>query len=121
MYSATASQPLGHPLWLLSDQHIANSNQAERPDLGTLAIARHVRFWKESAPFTEAVLSGACMLVDNQWFRQHKMPIFDEDFFPLLRGYGFVWTPDVQRGYADLRCRGDSSALLESICGTARK
>ena len=72
---------LGHPLWLLSDQHIANSNQAERSDLGTLAIARHVRFWKESAPFTEAVLSGACMLVDNQWFRQHKMPIFDEDFF----------------------------------------
>jgi GT2 family glycosyltransferase len=72
---------LGHPLWLLSDRHIPNKNPTDSPDLGTLAIARHVRFWKETAPFSEPVLSGACLLVDNQWFRQHKMPVFDEDFF----------------------------------------
>ena len=71
---------LGHPLWLLSDSHIPN-NLSENPDLGNLAITRHVRFWNETAPFNEPVLSGACMLLDNHWFEENKMPIFDEDFF----------------------------------------
>lgn len=72
---------LGHPLWLLSDRHNPNSNLSDSTDLSALAITRHCRFWKENAPFSEPVLSGACLLVDNQWFTQHKMPIFDEDFF----------------------------------------
>ncbi len=72
---------LGHPLWLLSDRHIPNQGLSENPDLSQLAQARHVRFWKEKVPFSEPVLSGACLLADNHWFMQQNMPIFDEDFF----------------------------------------
>lgn len=72
---------LGHPLWLLSDRHTPNQGLSDSPDLSQLAQARHVRFWKEKAPFSEPVLSGACLLVDNHWFLQQNMPIFDEDFF----------------------------------------
>jgi len=72
---------LGHPLWLLSDRHSPNQRLSEIPDLSQLAQARHVRFWKEKAPFSEPVLSGACLLIDNHWFLQQNMSIFDEDFF----------------------------------------
>jgi len=72
---------LGHPLWLLSDRHIPNSNLTEMSDVSTLAISRHEHFWNENAPFSDPVLSGACLLVDNTWFRANSMPIFDEDFF----------------------------------------
>lgn len=72
---------LGHPLWLLSDRNFHDKNLEDTTDLTTLAIARHRRFWGEVSPFSEPVLSGACLLVDNNWFRQNNMPIFDEDFF----------------------------------------
>lgn len=72
---------LGHPLWLLSDRNIHDQHLAESADLTALALARHKRFWSEASPFSEPVLSGACLLVDNQWFTQNKMPVFDEDFF----------------------------------------
>ena len=72
---------LGHPLWLLSDRHFPDRNPVDIPDLSELAIIRHERFWQERAPFSDPVLSGACLLVDNHWFRQNHMPIFDEDFF----------------------------------------
>lgn len=72
---------LGHPLWLLSDRHTPNTNLADMPDLSAMAVARHERYWKEQASFSEPVLAGACLLVDNFWFRKNNMPIFDEDFF----------------------------------------
>jgi len=72
---------LGHPLRLLSDKHVSNKNLTDEINLSALAIMRHEAFWKEQAPFSEPALSGACMLADNQWFQQNKMPIFDEDFF----------------------------------------
>jgi GT2 family glycosyltransferase len=72
---------LGHPLWLLSDRHVSSRDLSDEINLTALAITRHEAFWKEQAPFSEPVLSGACMLVDNHWFQQNKMPIFDEDFF----------------------------------------
>lgn len=72
---------LGHPLWLLPDRHDPDKNLAENTDLTALAIARHKRFWSEQSAFSEPVLSGACLLVDNHWFRQNDMPLFDEDFF----------------------------------------
>ncbi len=72
---------LGHPLWLLSDRNIHDKHLADSVDLSALAIARHKRFWSEVSPFSEPVLSGACLLVDNQWFTQNNMAIFDEDFF----------------------------------------
>ena len=72
---------LGHPLWLLSDRHTPHSNVTESSNLSTLAISRHERFWNEQAPFSEPVLSGACLLVDNTWFTENSMPIFDEEFF----------------------------------------
>jgi len=72
---------LGHPLWLLSDHHVPNMTVGKTPNISAMAIVRHERFWQERAPFSEPVLSGACLLVDNHWFRQNKMPIFDEDFF----------------------------------------
>jgi len=72
---------LGHPLWLLSDRHIPDSNLAETTDVSELAMARHKRFWSESTPFSEPVLSGACLLFDNDWFKLNKVPLFDEAFF----------------------------------------
>lgn len=72
---------MGHPLWLLSDRHFPHRNPVDMPDLSTLAVIRHERFWGEDSPFSEPVLSGACLLVDNHWFRQNRLPIFDEAFF----------------------------------------
>lgn len=72
---------LGHPLWLLSDRNNYNKQLNECADLTALAIARHTRFWQEQSPFSEPVLSGACLLIDNHWFTQNNMPLFDEDFF----------------------------------------
>lgn len=72
---------LGHPLWLFSDRHMPDKNLAETTDVSTLAIARHKRFWSEQTPFSEPVLSGACLFFDHHWFTQNDMPLFDEDFF----------------------------------------
>lgn len=72
---------LGHPLWMLSDRHIPDRDLAGSTDLTALAIARHKRFWSEQSAFSEQVLSGACLLIDNHWFRQNNMPLFDEAFF----------------------------------------
>lgn len=72
---------LGHPLWLLSDRHVPHMQLTGDPDLSALAVARHERFWNEQAPFSEPVLSGACLLADNHWFRQNATKLFDEDFF----------------------------------------
>ncbi len=72
---------LGHPLWLLSDRHMPDRNLSEAANLSALSITRHERFWGEQAPFSEAVLSGACLLVDLDWFNKNNMPIFDEAFF----------------------------------------
>jgi len=72
---------LGHPLWLLSDRNLPHNSISAEPDITQLAMARHERFWKEQGTFTEPVLSGACLLVDNTWFRENRTAIFDEAFF----------------------------------------
>ena len=72
---------LGHPLRLLSDKQVNNRTLPDEINLSELAIARHEAFWKKKTSFPEPVLSGACLLADNDWFKQNKMPIFDEDFF----------------------------------------
>jgi len=42
---------------------------------------RHHHFWQQVRPFPEPFLSGACLLLDLDWFKERGEAVFDEDFF----------------------------------------
>ncbi|XSG84287.1 MAG: glycosyltransferase family 2 protein [Methylohalobius sp. ZOD2] len=42
---------------------------------------RHQHFWRQTQAFPEPFLSGACLLLDLDWFEKTGEPVFDERFF----------------------------------------
>ena len=71
----------GHIPWLFSDPVRKRFFNFEYADLSGFALERHNRFWGQTSPFSEPVLSGACMLIDLEWFRKHQEPVFDPSYF----------------------------------------
>ncbi|BCX87976.1 N-acetylglucosaminyl-diphospho-decaprenol L-rhamnosyltransferase [Methylomarinovum tepidoasis] len=60
---------------------MAQQNKLEASLLDSEWQIHHDYFWKQTSPFQEPFLSGACMLVNTDWFQKANEPVFDEDYF----------------------------------------
>src|SRR5690606_20622589 len=72
---------LGYSQPQLFSQHLHAAGAIAHYSLARQDLARHEAFWQRQEPFVEPFLSGACLLVDLDWFRAQGEPVFDERFF----------------------------------------
>ncbi len=72
--------PGDHP-WLSTALSHASQHFVEAYTLDYYWQLRHDHFWHQTEPFPEPFLSGACLLLDLQWFQKKSEPVFDDRFF----------------------------------------
>lgn len=70
----------GQSWWFEAGLKVASIHTLERELVSFYWSLRHERFWKETSPFFEPFLSGACLLFDLKWLGE-GLPVFDERFF----------------------------------------
>ena len=72
---------LGDHPWLATALIGASQHFTEAYTLDHYWQLRHDHFWRQTTPFYEPFLSGACLLLDLQWFENNSEPVFDDRFF----------------------------------------